>query len=143
MKRKLCNVIGCEYLVWARGKCKRHDAFGKIPEPIRRVSDKKSKFIKDSKIYYDVAIQTNIAKNNGKCICENCQKEIKSPKGINVSHIISGGANITLYLEPLNNFILCRECENQWTNVNPKAMGIWQEAQRRKTILNNKYYDHR
>ena len=55
-------------------------------------------------------------------------KRNQIPQGINVSHIISGGANIALYLEPLNNFILCRGCENQWTNINPKDMGIWQEA---------------
>ena len=138
MKRKTCSVDGCSYPVWARGKCKRHDTVGKTP--IRKVTPKKAGEIKAAKIYYMVAIQSNIAKNTGKCICEECGKEILSPSGANVSHIISGGSNKALYLEPLNHFILCKTCENQWTNINPSTMKVWGIAQERKIILNNKYY---
>ena len=105
-----------------------------------KVSDKGKESIKASKIYYQVQLDSNKIKNNGKVICEECNKEIKEPKGRNVSHIISAGANKALYLEPLNSFILCVPCHNRWEFEDRQAMSIYTEAMGRKEKLTLKYY---
>jgi len=139
MKLKQCSKCGKTTKLWKANPplCKYCSSGG---VKIAKITEKKKDFIKMSKAYYSLAITKNKLSNGGKCICEECGNEIKSPSGRNVSHIISGGSNIALYLEPTNNFILCAKCENIWTNISPSSMKIWGEAQERKEKLNLKYY---
>ena len=85
-------------------------------------------------------IDTNKALNKGRCICEECNIEIKEPKGMNVSHIISKGSNVALYLEPLNSYVLCVPCHQKWEFGDRVSMKIYPEAMERKERLTHKYY---
>ena len=140
-KKKICKSCQKEDYIFSQGKCVRcaKNSYKKMA----KVSDKGKESIKVNKIYYQVQIDTNKAKNKGKCICEECNKEIKEPKGMNVSHIISAGANKALYLEPLNSFILCVPCHNRWEFGDRQAMNIYEEAMERKEILTRKYYENK
>jgi hypothetical protein len=137
-KKKICKSCKREDYIFSQGKCVR--CYKNSYEKVSKVSSKTKESIKASKIYYQVQIDTNKAKNKGKCICEECNKEIKEPIGRNVSHIISAGANKALYLEPLNSFILCVPCHNRWEFEDRQAMNIYPEAMERKEKLTLKYY---
>lgn len=106
-------------------------------KPIKKISQKQKNRIKENKSYYQERIVENQNKNKGVCICENCGSVIPFPKGINVSHIISGGANLTLYHHPLNCFILCKPCEHIWTNQDKTKMFIYEESEKRKELILN------
>lgn len=111
---------------------------------ITKISKKKKEKITASKAYYATAIEVNKKKNGSICRCENCATEIKNPTGRNVSHIIAGGSNEALYLDFLNHFILCSDCEKIWTDGNGgsrKDMLIYEESAIRKEKLTRKYYD--
>jgi len=140
-KKKICKSCQKEDYIFSQGKCVR--CAKNSYEKTAKVSDKGKESIKASKIYYQVQIDTNKVKNKGKCICEECNKEIKEPKGRNVSHIISAGANKALYLEPLNSFILCVSCHNRWEFEDRQAMNIYPEAMERKEKLTLKYYENK
>ena len=116
----------------------------KKPYKINKVSKKQQKQIVQNKEYYQDAIQRNIKRfNRGECICENCGTEIPNPTGRNVSHVIGAGANIFLYHDPINNFILCFICEGIWTDNRGGSKGdmaIFPESERRKEELTLKYY---
>ena len=137
-KKKICKGCGKDDFIFSKGRCKQCaiKTYSKTP----KTSDKTKESVKASKIYYQVQIDTNKVKNKGKCICEECNKEIKEPVGMNVSHIISAGANKALYLEPLNSFILCVPCHNRWEFEDRQAMSIYPEAMERKEKLTLKYY---
>lgn len=138
LKKKICKECGNEDYIFSKGRCKpcASKSYAKPP----KLSDKGKASVKANKIYYQVQIDTHKAKNKGKCICEECGKEIKEPKGNNVSHIISAGANKALYLEPLNSFILCVQHHLQWEGGDRKSMNIYEEAMERKLELTRKYY---
>jgi len=138
-KKKICKSCQKEDYIFSQGKCVR--CAKNSYEKMAKVSDKGKESIKASKIYYQVQLDSNKIKNNGKVICEECNKEIKEPKGRNVSHIISAGANKALYLEPLNSFILCVSCHNRWEFEDRQAMNIYTEAMERKETLTRKYYE--
>lgn len=137
-KKKICKSCEKEDYIFSQGKCVR--CAKKSYEKVSKLSSKTKESIKASKIYYQVQLDSNKVKNKGKCICEECNKEIKEPSGRNVSHIISAGANKALYLEPLNNFILCVPCHHRWEFEDRQAMNIYPEAMERKEKLTLKYY---
>ena len=106
-------------------------------------SKKKQKQIVESKEYYADAIKENKDRFKGTCRCENCGNEILFPTGKNVSHVIGGGANLALYLDPINNFILCFTCEGIWTDARGGSkydMAIFPASEKRKEELTLKYY---
>ena len=136
-KQKVCSICGRESKLW-----RSHPptcAFCIKKEPVKVNRTKLSKEITINKEYYSEAIQDNINKY-GSCTCENCYKNIPNPKGRNVSHIIAKGTNKSLYLEKDNNFVLCLECEDTWTNGDRKKMRIFPESQTRKFNLLNNFY---
>lgn len=104
--------------------------------------------IKERKEYYDWAIQENIKKNLGVCRCDECGEPINNPTGKNVSHLVSGGANQTLYLHPLNHFIFGNQlkfdkckCEQLFSDEGKReSMKIYPEFKRRWELLNHHYY---
>lgn len=124
----------------------------KIPVPLKRtpikkkackiapLTKKQQRKIQRNKNYYRWAIAANIAKNNGKCICEECGTEIPYPTGANVSHIVAGGANNMLYDDPINHEILCKPCEDIWTNGERSKMRIFPETEAIREELNLKHY---
>lgn len=137
MKLKQCSVCGEMTQLWKSKpptckKCYR-------PTPIKRDTNKLSKEIKVNKEYYNAAIQKNV-ELNGYCKCENCGDTIINPTGRNVSHIIAKGTNKSLYLNPLNNFVLCLLCEDTWTNGDRTKMRVFPESQTRKFNLLNEFY---
>jgi len=148
--RKLKPCKGCDKLsyIWARGKCKPCALKEKPPKKIQPVSEKKKQEIKTSNQYYRWAIDKNIIKNKGVCRCDECGEEIKSPSGRNICHIVSGGANKALYLEPINHFILGKgetfgECSCGWKydeSGEKEKMNIYPRHVEVREILNNKYY---
>lgn len=143
-KKKLC-ACGCgqKGYIWSKGMLKPCYMKLNPPKPINKITPKQKVRIVSSKKYYAEQIAANMLKNRGACICEECGATIMNPTGRNVSHIISGGANRELYLDHTNSFILCHVCEHQWTFIDPSTMKIWPESQRRKEILNLKYYTNR
>ncbi len=139
-KLKLCKCgCGKEGYIWARGYLKGHEP-NKPPKPIKKVSSKQQERIKENKAYYKVAIAKNIAKNKGKCICEECSSVIVNPKGINVSHVIAGSTNMALYHDQRNNFILCGRCEQIWTAGSRSKMNIYERSEEIKIELTHEYY---
>lgn len=127
-KKKLCKC-GCGQIgyIWARGYLKGHEP--KKPQPIAKFSAKKKESMKDDKQYYRWAIASNIAKNNGKCYCEECGVEIQEPIGMNVSHILSKGAWPEFYNHQLNHNILCLKHHHQWEFGDKKSMKIYKPNQ--------------
>ena len=59
---------------------------------------------------------------------------------MNVSHVIAAGANIALYNEIKNSFVLCLKCEDIWTNRDRTTMRIYPKSQQIRQELNLKYY---
>lgn len=113
----------------------------KVKVGISRLPTKKQQdSIKTSKQYYRSAIESNVAQNKGKCVCENCDVIIAAPTGSNVSHIISKGANRALYFDPINHFILCMTCEACWTSFDKSQMAIYAESEERRIEINKRYY---
>jgi hypothetical protein len=111
---------------------------------IKQITSKQVEKRKKDNEYYQEAIEINKQKNGGECICENCFDPIQHPRGINVSHIISKGANLALYHDLLNHFILCFRCEGIWTANNggeKTEMLIFPESEERKQVLTLKYYN--
>lgn len=154
MQRKTCNEEGCNYPVWARGKCKFHDAKSNPPKPIRKVRDpvKRNKKIENSNNYYRKMIGLNIIKNKGCCRCDECGDEIKRPFSKNfgrlVCHILSDKAHPLIYFDELNGFILGRGalfnecgCGAQFDDsAKASEMKIFPTREQRKTELKSKYY---
>jgi 5-methylcytosine-specific restriction endonuclease McrA len=147
---KTASCISCQKFrkVNSRGYCsecipepiKGPRTAKKTPTRINKITTKQSKKIKSANNYYSKAIQDNINRNQGKCICENCKEPIHHPTGSNVSHIVAKGRNEALYLDKLNHFILCQGCECIWTNGERSKMGIYAESQERKVTLLRKHY---
>lgn len=121
----------------SRGLCERCEAKRK---PKSAPVKKAPKNIGENKAYYARQITSNIIKNKGKCICENCDAEIKHPVGRNVSHIISAGANAALYLDERNSYILCLTCEDIWTAGDKTTMRIYEDSEQRRITLTFEYY---
>lgn len=137
MKLKECSFCGEQTKLW-RSKpptCAKCMPKAKIKVNTSKVTKK----IKESNVYYQEAIKENMDRN-GECLCDNCGVTIPYPTGRNVSHIISKGANIALYYEKENNFILCAMCEDVWTNGDKTKMRIFPESKTRTFNLLNKYY---
>lgn len=146
MKLKFCSECGKETVLWKSSPKLCKNCAGKL-SPKRESESKKDSIkrrtesIKSSGNYYKKAIAQNIIDNKGKCLCDNCKHEIVTPSGSNVSHIVSKGNNATLYHHELNNFILCFDCEQKFSNEGKRIeMNIFQEIEYRKELLNNQYY---
>lgn len=151
IKRKICSEEGCDYPVWARGRCKAHDYKLRPRDPQKyqkKVSEKREKQIEANKIFYKRAIALNIIKNKGVCRCDECGEEIKAPKWRNVAHILSLGAHPAIYHDDDNLFILgagslfnqC-ECGPVFDNsTKSNKMKIFPIREERKVNLKNKYY---
>jgi hypothetical protein len=137
-KKKICKECNTEDFIFSKGRCKRCSS--KTWQTTPKTSDKTKANIKVNKIYYQMQIDTNKAINKGRCICEECNIEIKEPKGMNVSHIISKGSNVALYLEPLNSYVLCVPCHQKWEFGDRASMKIYPEAMERRERLTLKYY---
>lgn len=99
----------------------------------------KMKGYKENKEYYNQSIEDNIEKHGG-CRCENCGDDIQNPTGRNVSHIIAKGSNPSLYHDPINHYILCRDCESEWTDGDRTKMNIYQDSQERRMKLLREHY---
>jgi len=111
---------------------------------IKKVSAKQAVHIEISKKYYAKKIADNILQNRGKCLCENCDDEIRNPTGRNVSHVIGSGGNKALYHEEENSFVLCDRCEDQWTDNNggeKTEMRIFPKSEEIRIRLTFKYYN--
>jgi hypothetical protein len=124
----------------SRGLCSLCESKRKPPKPKKT---KPPKNMAENKKYYAQRIVANMIKNKGKCICENCDDEIKKPIGRNVSHVIGAGANITLYHEAENSFVLCLRCERIWTDGTEGGktkMRIYEDSEERRMRLTLKYY---
>lgn len=138
------KIEGCGKDGWimtrSRGLCSSCESGRKKRSVIKK---KAPKNIGENKKYYAKKITENILANKGRCICENCDAEIKHPKGMNVSHIISAGANIALYHEIENSFILCLRCEDTWTCRDKTTMRIYEESERRRIELTHRYYTNK
>lgn len=93
--------------------------------------------------YYISALLDNWVKNNGVCRCDECRSFIDDPTGRNVSHIISAGANRSLYLDPENNRVLCLDCEDKWTTGDRSTMKIYPNTEEIRIRLTNKYYQNK
>jgi len=108
-------------------------------KPIPKISPKQAKFIGDSKNYYRQQIAQHIAKNKGRCPCEECGVNIENPTGMNVSHILSSATHKELYHHPDNSNILCKvgdnpkdwgaSCHNKWESKDAHKMKIWAKNQ--------------
>lgn len=145
-KEKLCKCgCGKKGFLWAKGMLK-YCYYKQNPlKAINQVSAKTVVKIKWNNNYYRQSIAANIIANNGKCRCNNCPAEIKNPlqtKGSHVSHIISAGANLALYHNPKNHFILCYDCEQLFSNLGKRStMKIYTEVLKRWEKLNAEYYN--
>jgi hypothetical protein len=109
---------------------------------IPKMSAKRAAEVVKEKTYYREVIKEK-RKLDGKCYCEECELEILHPKGRNVSHIVGKGANEALYLDKRNNFLLCVECEHQWTAIDPTVMKIYPKALEINVTLTREYYDNK
>lgn len=65
-------------------------------------------------------------------VCEECGRPIRNPKAINVSHIISRGADARMAHDVRNVNILCPEHHAEWENGKRTQMRIY--PKNRKTI---------
>lgn len=140
-KKKICKSCDNPRYIWAKGMCRTCATKAKPPKPICKRTDKKKAVIKDSNKYYRMAIARNIVKNKGVCRCDECDVVIKNPKGRNVAHIISGGANPALYLDPDNQNVLCIDCViREESGTNRKEMKLYEQRENTRTLLTNKYY---
>ena len=128
--------LGCK----SRGQCVNCSNKYKMARRKPPKSKSAPKNIVANKEYYARQIAANIIKNGGVCRCDNCFVRIAHPTGRNVSHIVSAGANIALYHEDINNYILCALCEDIWTSGDKTVMRIYEESEQRRMELNLKYY---
>jgi len=147
---KGCNKRGL-IATNSRRLCQKCESIRKAAAPIRRITEKKKMEIKASNKYYADTIAKNMKRNNGTCLCDNCNEKINDPlnaKGSIVCHILSSGANKALYLNPLNSWILgrgelFRECNCKWQfdeSRKREDMNIYRETQARIIALNAHYY---
>jgi len=116
----------------------------KQPQRIAPISEKGKGAMKENQAYYArvIAAKAVVNKETGfiEWHCENCGDEIVRPTGRNVSHILGKGSNPALYLDPDNNFLLCRDCEHQWTDGDKTKMRIYPRSQEISSQLTNKHY---
>lgn len=130
--KKKCSSCGKETFLFGRGMCKF--CYKCKPSP------KRIEQLKLNKKYYALIISRFPDRR-----CQECDDEVKRPTGYNVSHIVSAGANIALYLDERNSFFLCRLHHNQWESglsreEQRSSMKIYEEAMRRREVLTNEYY---
>lgn len=157
-KKKICIDCGTPQYLFGKSRCEFHyRLFNASKHSLKRspikniVKPKRVARIKENKSYYLWAIQNNIDRN-GECLCDECSGPIKNPFGENhgrlVCHIVSSGANETLYHEPENHFILGRgplfgecSCGDQFDNSKHRhKMKIAVIAEAIRINLNHKYY---
>lgn len=150
---KTCKADNCSFNVFGGGYCIRHQYFinDKKPKAIRKtvlkpIIDKEA--ITANKSYYAKAIFANIERNKGKCRCDECGREIKTPTGRNVCHIIGKGANTALYHDIRNHLILGKgeihdECNCGWLfdeSGRWHEMKVAEHVKQIKEQLNKEYY---
>lgn len=146
MKLKICSFCGKETILWKANPKACKECWAKHKPKVESEAKKESikkrtESIKSSGAYYKRAIGQNIIDNKGKCLCDNCKAVIYPANGSNVSHIISKGSNAALYHHKLNNFILCFDCEQKFSNEGKRSeMNIFKEYEHRKELLNNEFY---
>lgn len=140
-KPKLCKCgCGRSGPIWSKGMLRPCFLKQNPPKPIANVSKKQLGKIKENGNYYRAAIAQNIIRNKGKCRCDECGEEIKQPKGRNVAHIVSGGANAALYLEPENNNVLCFDCVIWEESGDRTKMKLYEQREEIRQRLTAKYY---
>lgn len=140
-KLKICGCgCGKEGYIYARKMLKECDRRVNPPKQLKKVSKKQLGKIKENGNYYRAAIAQNIIRNKGKCRCDECGSEIKEPKGRNVAHIVSAGANAALYLEPENNNVLCLDCVIWEESGDRTTMKLYQQREDVRQRLTAKYY---
>lgn len=115
----------------SRRLCMKCEGNRKKKKPIQPFSAKKKEKMKQSEEYYRLAIARHIAKNKGKCPCEECGVNIENPEGMNVSHILPGSTYEELYLHELNHNILCKvgDDENNWGK---SCHNVWEYGEKEK-----------
>lgn len=135
-KAKVCKCgCGKRGLIYAKGMLQA--CYNRI-----MIVDKRNVIALNNQ-FYKAMINRNIQRNQGVCRCDNCKREIQRPIGRNVAHIISKGADSSLYLNPLNHFILGRgeifdqcDCLEEFDNgIHRQEMNIYEESERRKIEL--------
>lgn len=145
--------IGCK----SRGQCtkcsieyKKRQKKGNRPtnDSEKRKVLARLDFIQESQQYYLRAIVANQKKNEGKCLCDECEHLIPHPKGAHVCHIVGSGANKKLYLEPTNHVIIGKgftgecNCGAKFDDEGKKStMKIYPLYLRVREELNYKYYN--
>ena len=108
ISRKKCSEEGCDYPVWARGKCRMHDKGKPKSKPkkaISPISDKEKERLKEYRVLRDKFLF-----DNPYCkICGGMATDLHHMKG-------RVGDNLT----DVDNFLaLCRFCHNR-VEENPK-----------------------
>lgn len=143
-KSKQCKCgCGNSGYIWAKGMLKYCYLKYNKPKPITKVSAKKRNEIIKSNDYYRAAIEANINRNKGICVCEECGATIRYPKGRNVSHIISAGANKSLYFDILNQNVLCLKCVELEESGDKRTMKLYNQREQIKQQLTSKYYERK
>jgi hypothetical protein len=122
LKRKRCSIEGCNAYVWARGKCRNHDAkenpqkyrlntklskpLKKSRKPLSPVSEKQALKLKEYRLKRDKFLEENPV-----CMVEGC-------KGKSELHHARGriGENLTDVSTFRN---LCRR-HHQWVELHPE-----------------------
>lgn len=147
---KTCKSEGCNSRVFGGGYCLRHQTQREKPTMRKRISIREAYEKKRSadRQYYIEAINLNKKKNNGICMCDECGNRIHQPTGSNVAHIISKGANNTLYHDIRNHVILGKgamfgECDCLWkfdNSGNRLQMRIYDHTESIRELLNYEYY---
>jgi len=87
------------------------------------------------KQYYKLALELNASKNQGDVVCEECGIVIPYPNDRNVCHVIGKGADIRLYHEIENHFVLCYRHVLQEESHHRKTMRIYPEWQKKRDKL--------
>lgn len=140
--------LGCK----SRGQCikcnEKWKQSQKPPKPRRAISDRKKGQMKEAGQYYIKKIARNMAKNGGKCRCEECGKEIRVPTGRNCCHLLSFGAHPKIYLDLDNSVILGKgeifgecNCGSQFDDsAKTHEMKIYPKVEQLKIKLKHKYY---
>jgi len=151
---KTCLKEGCNYNRFGGGYCKFHQ-YLRTDKPVKKLLTRtpikkkdRSAEIQEDNAYYSRAIQINIKNNNGVCLCQECNHEIKQPVGRNVAHLIGKGANKALYHDIRNHVILGKgemfgECNCLWKfdeSGEWESMKIAKRVIEIKVVLLREYY---
>lgn len=141
----MCNECASEYMEKKaageleerieRNKAKLEESIEELKERIEKFQD----YVKD-KINYE------LKENGGKVCCAECgvtitDTFIPQKLGFNVAHIISKGADPSLYFIRENSIILCRHHHMQFDHGIKSEMRVFEETEKMKLeIMNDPEY---